>query len=73
MVHFYYQANWRRFVVISSGSDNYRAGAETVLDNIKQQEQMGFKIVHHYDDVNIASEHERAAVLEGIVHEARSK
>lgn len=72
---FYYDfVSWRRFVIVSSAADDYRAGAETIIQSIKQHEAMSFKIVHHYDEVSLkASADQIDAIFSGVVHEARSK
>lgn len=73
-VRFYYYVYWKRFVLISSAADEYRACAETIVVNTKQHELKGMKIVHHYDEVSLsASESDIDAILSSIVHEARSK
>ena len=74
MMWFYYYIHWRRFVIVSSASDDYRAAAETIAQNIKQHELTGFKIVHHYDEVSLrAPDREIDTILTSIIHEARSK
>ena len=71
MVQFFYQARWKRFILISSDGRDYVSTGQDIKDSIGKQSGTDYKLVRHYEVKRNIREKEIIENFNLIKHEGR--
>jgi hypothetical protein len=73
MVQFFYQAGWKRFILISSEGRDYVSTGEDIKDSIGKQSGTDYKLVRHYEVKRNIREQDIIDNFRSIQHEGRGQ